>query len=81
MKKECLSCRNAFRFFDGECECFLEPEIYGGKRRKDNELCNEYDAVEKTAYVERLAWKLRQEKERLVKNIKNTKENDKIQSC
>ena len=75
MKQECLSCRNAFRFYDGECDCFLEPEVYGGKRRKDNDCCEEYDDVAEEAYEERLAWKLRQEKERLVKNIKNAKEN------
>jgi hypothetical protein len=78
MKQECLSCRNAFKFFDGECECIYEPEVFYGKRKKDNDCCEKYNAVEKTAYEERLAWKLRQEKEHLVKNIKNAKENEKI---
>ena len=78
MKKECLSCRNAIRFFDGECECILESEAYGGKRHKDSDTCEKYDAVEETAYEERVVWKLRQEKERLANNIKSTKENEKI---
>lgn len=64
MKKECLSCRNAFRFFDGDCECIYEPEVYGGKRRKDNDSCGNYDAVTEEAFEERVDWKLRQEKEK-----------------
>lgn len=64
MEQNCLSCRNALRFYDGECECVFEPEVYGGKRRKDSETCDDYDAVEETAYEERVAWKQRQEREK-----------------
>ena len=64
MEQNCLSCRNAFRFFDGECECLFEPEVYGGKLRKDSDTCEKYDAVEETAYEERVAWKQRQEQEK-----------------
>ena len=64
MKQNCLSCRNAFRFYDGECDCFLEPKVYGGKRRKDNDCCEDYVAVVGEAYEERVVWKQRQEREK-----------------
>ena len=69
MKQECLSCRNALRFFDGECECIFEPEVYGGKRRKDSDTCEKYDAVEETVYEERVAWKQREMAQFLLEKV------------
>ena len=71
MKQECLSCRNAFRFFDGECNCYIESDL--DRRNKDDYWCDFYDAVDIEAYEERVAWKQRQEKESLYRNIQNTK--------
>lgn len=55
MEPNCLSYRNAFKFFDGECECIYEPEVFYGKRKKGNDCCEKYDAVDETAYEERVA--------------------------
>lgn len=64
MKKECLSCRNAFRFYDGACNCFLESSFEGINRHNDDYWCLHYDAVDETSYDERVAWKQRQEREK-----------------
>ena len=84
MKQECLSCRNAFKFFDGECECIYEPEVFYGKRKKDNDCCEKYDAVDKTAYDERVAWKQREISQFLlekVNEIYNQPDYDKNRYC
>ena len=62
MKKECLSCRNAFHLFCGMCRCFLEPS--DSNLHYDNYCCEHYDSVDEEAYEERLMWKERQEKEK-----------------
>ena len=73
MKQNCLSCRNALRFFDGECNCFLEP--CGENHHKDDYTCEHHEFVEETSYEERVAWKQRKERE------KEILKNGKIQDC
>lgn len=58
MKPNCLSCRNAFRFFDGACNCYLEPCVEN--RHKDDYTCEHHEFVDETAYEERVAWKQRE---------------------
>ena len=66
MEQNCLSCRNALRFFDSACDCFLEPGVNGINRHNDDYWCQHYDAVDETAYDERVAWKQRQKREKEV---------------